>query len=45
MSVNNVEKMAKQLKEEKEKMLKEINDKIKKKKSFANLDSENEFLK
>ncbi|MGY5143936.1 MAG: hypothetical protein ACW9XH_05590 [Candidatus Nitrosopumilus sp. bin_32a] len=45
MSVNNVEKMAKQLKEEKEKMLKEINDKIKKKKSFTNLDSENEFLK
>jgi hypothetical protein len=45
MSVNNVERRAKMLKEEKEKMLKEVNDKINKKKSFANLDSENEFLK
>ena len=45
MSVSNVEKMAKMLKEEKENLLNVVNNKIKKKKLFANLDSENELFK
>jgi hypothetical protein len=45
MSVSDVEKMAKMLKEEKGNLLNEVNDKIKKKKSFTNHGSENELLK
>ncbi len=45
MSVSDVKKMAKMLKEEEENRLNEVNNKIKKQKSFTNRDSENELLK
>jgi hypothetical protein len=45
MSVSDVEKMVKMLKKEKENLLNIFNNKIKKKKSFTNPDSENELLK
>jgi len=45
MSVSDVEKMAKKLKEEKENLLNEVNNKIMKKKLFRNPNSENELLK
>ncbi len=45
MSVNNIDKMIKMLKKEKENILNEVNNKIKKKKSFTNPDSKNELLK
>ncbi len=44
MSSSDAEKMAKKIKEEKN-LLNKVNNKIKKKKSFTNLDSENKLLK
>ena len=45
MSVSDIEIMVKRVNGEKENILNKINNKIKKKKSFTNPDSENELLK
>ena len=45
MSVSDIEIMVKMVNGEKENLLNKINNKIKKKKSFTNPDSENELLK